>query len=406
MKAHMSPSFFEQKPATESPHIKTLTIPHLPPSVDIEDIKSNFKLFSDNEVELIKELKLNDGRHSKHDVGLKYTLMNKDGEYYAIYKGFKYKKQLGDGAQGRVKLAQNLRTADWYAIKIGASHKEALCLDKLDQLAKSQAHGEWLFFSKFRPTWWEVTGKQEAILSYLPGVSFIGLKHLKCNMPNLLRMNICIAMIKEVIRINKMGICHDDLFEGNMMYNPSLQQVHLIDFGRAKRSDDRIDDMEDLLLSLRACGLLSFEDSMVLSRCEDMIGVAEDIKASMSDIERVLQMAVLNVDDLDKIKDDPKKMKELQYYTQVILVDNRSDRDIFEYMKCQHFLEKNSIYVANNQVHINLVKAPINWASDEVKKQLCLSDEYGYQIYDAMSGLPIANFESQNAVQKNSICHV
>jgi len=83
----------------------------LPAKVDIEDIHDNGKLLSDEGIEKVKQYFKNNPdvtRASKHEVGVKYTIVYSHGSYYAVYP-----KSLGAGAFGSVKLRQNLITGEW-----------------------------------------------------------------------------------------------------------------------------------------------------------------------------------------------------------------------------------------------------------------------------------------------------
>jgi hypothetical protein len=121
-----------------------ITIPFVPPTVDLYDLHSNGMLMNPDAINEAKKTlkekysKINqdakheekypmnsgdlagvpDDRYTKKNIKTPYSIAVINGQMYAIYKGAKKRKALGAGAFGKVKLAQNLETGEWAVLKV------------------------------------------------------------------------------------------------------------------------------------------------------------------------------------------------------------------------------------------------------------------------------------------------
>ena len=98
-------------------------LPFLHPNVDISDLcPENHKLLSSLEIIQYQSVFAYhpDGRYRKSDpkVRGKYGIIKSGKNLFAVYKGKRDDKQIFFSGHKKVKLAQNLLTGDWYALKI------------------------------------------------------------------------------------------------------------------------------------------------------------------------------------------------------------------------------------------------------------------------------------------------
>lgn len=105
---------------TSEPKLTFRSTPILHPKIDLNDLKPNDMLLSDEEIVKAKEIldrtAVTRLKRKGSDYNFPFPVIKINNHYYAIYFG--KKKALGDGCQGTVKCAQDLDTKQWYAIKV------------------------------------------------------------------------------------------------------------------------------------------------------------------------------------------------------------------------------------------------------------------------------------------------
>lgn len=237
----------------------SLTEIHLydaPPAVNPLDLQLNKKLLSDSEIARLKaffnEEKLEDGRHSKNCLDYlsvkdqkankkKYSIIKNEQEYFAIYKGKKWKKLLGTGAGGTVKLAQNLQSGEWVALKVQDISKDLLCSieRKEDEVHTLGMLGKIKAPLVVRDT------KYNTLMEYAPGIelhAFLEKQHEQIrNHPNRripmsFLLNVVVNILKEVKNLLDNQILHRDLKPENILIELFTGKVHLVDFGFARHT--------------------------------------------------------------------------------------------------------------------------------------------------------------------------
>ena len=124
--------------------IKREGIPFLPCHVDISDLGPNGRLLSDDVIARLKTALKSDGRYRYISVDdakirLNYAVIVQGSKRFAIYKG--KKNSVGEGGYGTVKLAQDLETGEWHALKVQIPTHAPLdplitAKNELSQLAK------------------------------------------------------------------------------------------------------------------------------------------------------------------------------------------------------------------------------------------------------------------------------
>src|SRR5260221_7554930 len=101
-----------------------ITLPYIHPKIELHHLKDNLKLYSDTDIQKIRDLNLSDGRIKSTyllEQGIQlaeWDVIKFNNRYYAIYKGSKAGGFLGAGAAGQVKLAQDLDTGDLLVLKV------------------------------------------------------------------------------------------------------------------------------------------------------------------------------------------------------------------------------------------------------------------------------------------------
>lgn len=104
-----------------------------PPQVKADHLNKDGRLLSAEDVDTVKAYlgEEPDGRYSKKEfvnpqtgeplLSKQYGIIKNNGSYYAVYLGSKHDNEeriLGRGGYGKVKLAQNIETGEWFALKV------------------------------------------------------------------------------------------------------------------------------------------------------------------------------------------------------------------------------------------------------------------------------------------------
>ncbi len=157
----------------------------------------------------------------------KTVMADKEGNKYSIYT----KKRLAKGGCCKVKLAKNHATNEVVILKISGDGEEkatseSLILDKLGLLRGLQF----------------VTNKDDIDESYLfmkliPGITLEKFKELCKSHREIFTIKeqaqILLSMLEAFQGLVKLRINHDDINDGNVMFDPITFKTHFIDFGDA-----------------------------------------------------------------------------------------------------------------------------------------------------------------------------
>lgn len=219
--------------------MKSTVIPFIPKQVKINLLYANGKLYSDKMIEKIESLTLTNGRHRYYKLNgqtirFKYAIIKHDDACYAIYQG-----SIAYGSFGRIKLAQHLKSGEWFALKVQPSREvitnrrdEVIELKHLSKVSSKQY--QWLFSS---PICYERYSKKHGeiqnylLMPYIEGFILEYFKSPKIKCKKIIFLNLAVAFLKEVARVNRLGIIHCDIKPENVIYNPVTDRCSLIDFG-------------------------------------------------------------------------------------------------------------------------------------------------------------------------------
>ena len=172
------------------------------------------------------------------------VILDSSGEYYALYRG--KTKLLGEGGFGRVKLAQNLDTGEWVALKIQRIANKDFGVteglrvinesDYLKEagLGKGVALRDLVTHSKRYDV--EVLLNGNSLVYYKYPTDANGVYHAEDLITEMdEKLMIALAALKQVKQLHDKNILHRDIKPLNFMYDKKTGEVTLIDFGIAVR---------------------------------------------------------------------------------------------------------------------------------------------------------------------------
>lgn len=180
----------------------------------------------------------------KTTFNFKYSVLNIKGEQFAIYKGSSplkvdetifdkdFAHLIGFGAFGKIKLGQNLRTAEYVAIKIVADENDTQddfreeMLYEFEMSKKTQLSTHLGFFTS------QSYHMQKAamVMKLFDDPTLKSIAELGMTDP-LLEATICIACVKELERIHQLNIIHRDIKPENIFFSADTKIATIIDFG-------------------------------------------------------------------------------------------------------------------------------------------------------------------------------
>jgi predicted Ser/Thr protein kinase len=296
--------------------VAIIDLPHLPPAVDLNDLDDrNHLIARDDYIKLVAN-HLPDGHICKPNSGSKFTLACQDGELHPIYK------EVGKGYYGKVKLAQNEETGSWEVAKISGSKKqfqnECSMLAKTNLAIFSGKSHQLLANSHFSTK--KKANIYTLLMKYVSGVTFLDLLYGKRQLPPSMWIDIAIAFVEEIIKLHKESIIHNDLHEGNIMYDYLTKEIYLIDFGNAhnkKCNADFCTDIASIQLHLncifalakikyaalvriianvrRATYYSDVSSHLIAPSLNDVVALLHDMKSHLSSEQKTVNIAVVDV---------------------------------------------------------------------------------------------------------------
>jgi serine/threonine protein kinase len=252
------------------PNPDELDLPDLHPNVELKDLNANGKLFTDEEIIEIKLSLANqpDGRLIKEKTGRRFDLIKLEGALYAVYEGADGKsKALGDGAQGKVELAQNVQTGLWFAVKVGTGatiyseediekakkdmEQEHKILKHIGRATGTMFAHEKMFSKAKRPRDIDDVRVQfHSMMELTSGCNIEEFLQKRRGSPPLSAthwLDITLGLLLSVKNFQAMGFLHRDIKLDNFMFDSFRHQVSLIDFGAAKAMDSKGEVTGDLI---------------------------------------------------------------------------------------------------------------------------------------------------------------
>lgn len=395
--------FFPQQNLTGN---NIISIPHTPPKVDLNDLDENGMLLPPAEVARIMSLHLPDGHHHKSETNCKYSLFVKDGECYAIYYGMKHNHHLGAGAFGKVKLAQNILTGKWAAEKIArssasnysefpqsgfmnpATNKNSLFMKdngessnqfKLDMLKDfsevdflkraqmltetNSTHKVFCFNRYSKKTYYNMVN--DFLMKYIPGVELDTFIKKPKSFPPSLYIKIAIDLISQLKFLHSKNICHQDLHNGNIIFDFQQCKMHIIDLGNAcniASSQSDISYMCDHIKSLTDIDMarkLTSESLNIYS--VNSIPILDSMIASLQEklmqIDKRDDFMSIGVIDLNNYRKNfpsslitPDLIYKLNNYAYIIMIDSSAENNKSCFAAAQQALQLENIFVYDKAI--------------------------------------------------------
>lgn len=251
-------------------------IPYIHPNFDLADIWDNGKILSDAEIAAIKaDDGLIEGRNNKKKLrenpslrNLQYDIIKKTDEtgkvrYLAIYKGRKFRRSLGAGATGSVRLVQDIETGEQMALKkviiksrriredgrtyvIMKQHiedsirREQIALKKMNQLIFSS-------YQRTKPSMLQPQSgpieQSETVIALAKGMPLNKVKRNPEKLSALRLLDISLSVLKSVQAVHDNGLVHRDVKPENIHVDLASGEASLVDFGIAadKNIQERIE---------------------------------------------------------------------------------------------------------------------------------------------------------------------
>lgn len=224
--------------------MQELIISDVPSQVHLEDLHPNGKLYSDETIREIQMTFQENGRYRRVDeddesIKLKYAVIVQDGKYYAVYFG---KYLMGKGGFGRVKVAQNLDTGEWLALKVqrydSSDEKiksdlfcEVSSMKKMGVIETTSPQANPVAFFRY-----SLSKKQEQhymLMKFARGQELFHTAIDKHKMPTVFWLDISIKLLCAVQKMLNLRLLHRDLKLDNAFYNEETEDVFLVDYGFA-----------------------------------------------------------------------------------------------------------------------------------------------------------------------------
>ncbi len=218
-----------------------ISIVYVPPKIDLGDLQDNNKLLTEDQIKAIQSAQLSDGRHKKSELSQKlkleipFDVANVNGQYFAIYKGKKHRKDLGSGTFGTVKLAQDLKTGDWVALKV---IKKSSLNDEYEVQALEDTRQKIGLYERSKHTEEGEKQQTELFMTLAQGTRLGALGESGRDIPAIKYMDVFINLLHATQELHKAGIVHRDIKPDNIIFDIVNDEVKLIDFGLARKMED------------------------------------------------------------------------------------------------------------------------------------------------------------------------
>ncbi len=372
-------------------------LPAIPGKVNLDDLKSNGKLLADDEIARIRQATAQPAgnetaRVSKKALQSEYSVIRNGDEMYAIYKGGE--QGLGAGKMGSVKLAQNLDTGKWVALKVQEVNQENLpgLKSEYGRLQQAgQALGESPIIGSKSKKNDAMTGPRETyqiLMEYVPGVTLDSMitKGVQISPEN--RIQIGVNSLTAFSDLNQQGIVHGDIHGGNVLVDQKTMKATPIDFGLSSSLADKQPDEAKRAMrneTVKMANMMVNLYGFALGKIMGQITVVEDAKTAaaqnipdpvarqklaeiLTELYKPDSLVSKAVADMKKLKLDysyqpeqaPKVamvdvnevkpsnqtlMQTLKQFDQVVLMDNGAKKDERFYASARAALEKQGVPV-------------------------------------------------------------
>lgn len=235
--------------------IQRQVLPVIPFGVKVKLLGTNLKLFSDDEIALIKAQfsKMGKYHHYLDENGakkkLKYTVLVFDGRYFAVYPGKKYMLAAGESSFGQVRVAQDLDTGEWIVDKAMFVHPseqdwlrsdieaELRALIVNEQAVVNQKGMGVLFHRPFKGgEFGKDDGKYDVLMKFASGMDLE--EWMKCckHLPLIVKLDMAIGLTTALMAVHRKGMLHRDVKLRNTVFDlfqPPASATKIVDFGFA-----------------------------------------------------------------------------------------------------------------------------------------------------------------------------
>jgi hypothetical protein len=344
--------------------VQVIDLPEIPPSVDISELGKDLRLLTPSECARINALHLPDGRYSKHDerINTKHTVFVINGVLYAVFRG-----EIGQGAYGRVKPSQNMQTGKWDVCKIiyDNIHDEAHYLHKMGLLAVvGDANQNVILHAPTKHIESRKNPETTSIfMRYIPGKL---LRDLRCSKSSAYELvQHCMQLINMIKTHSNKRVVHNDLHQGNIIYNFIENKMDSIDFGEA---DDNIEGSSGDLSSVFSyiCGyvhgniwlrrnlyqylfskspdIFSTSNLNIAEYCDEMLNHLSNLCISMPESEKTYHIGLVDINDC---KQGKVNIPKLEHCSEVWFVDTNNKATLRDYVNARQLLQRQRICIGN-----------------------------------------------------------
>lgn len=242
---------------------EAISFSSLPKKVEKSDLQANGKLLSDNDIKKIqkefskRKFPANELPYlSKKILKTAYSVIKNDDQFFAIYGGLKANKHLGAGAFGAAKLAQNLKSGEWFVLKVQAV-QDKIALEK--EAAVSKTAGLTIAADA---TQHKAKGdKHRQLMNLIKGESLeTYLARRDNNLTSKERLEIAFKALDAFASLHSKRITHGDTESRNLMIDASDVRnikISLIDFGSSAMNSAKFAQEEKAEVRQIAINLLA-----------------------------------------------------------------------------------------------------------------------------------------------------
>lgn len=224
---------------------------NVPQNVDTSHLK-NGKLIDPAQMPNIENVLMNfpDGRYKKQfinqelkskfniDNAVEFDIIKYQNKLYGVYLGQSHDRHLGSGAFGSVKLAQDLQSNEWFALKLmkanNVNNEDFAKEMQNNQLADLGVGGFYREESSKGPQY-------SILMKYIDGITLDKLiEQENKSIPSSEWLNIAIKTLESIQKLHDKGLLHCDIKLDNFIYNPKTKEVTAIDLGMAVIGDQHM----------------------------------------------------------------------------------------------------------------------------------------------------------------------
>lgn len=252
--------------------------------IPIQELPSRFE----HHLELNKQIKIKKESSTDFSTILANTPDNQQ-TMFALYRG-KDLAGCGQGSFGKVKLAQDLQTGKWCAVKIAKVPALKHNPFKMQTPDNEKRALKALGMLKGEAYRFDEKNQMHVFYIFMKHVNGESLLYKKVDMKAF--MEIAMSLFHSLDTLHQKGFLHRDISLKNMLYDPNpstplLEKAHLVDFGSALPVDAKGEVIVDDHIGMTYC-LIQWGDSegnIHLSQYTDMFVMVEELRTLYQDIE-------------------------------------------------------------------------------------------------------------------------